>query len=95
MLSDMDIVAWSLDGLHPADVMVKHSFDLTNDSPIYTTSRRIPPRNNELVCYEINKMLAAGITTPSRSAWSFQILTAGENKGKERFLFTIGSRTFE
>lgn len=80
MLRDMDIVVWSLDDLRPAVILVKHGFELTDGNPIYSRSCRLLPRHNDLVRNEIDKMLTDEFITPSHSARSFSIFTAGKNE---------------
>ena len=84
-IENSGIAAWSLDDLRPADVPVTHSFELEDPSPIKYASRRLPPRHNGVVREELDKMLEAGIITPSVSAWSFPIVIASKKDGKPRF----------
>lgn len=85
MCRDIDIVAWSLDDLRPASVIFKNSFELSNAIPIYTRICPLPLQHNYLDRNEINKMLAAGIVTPSNSAFSFPFVIPGKRGGKARF----------
>lgn len=85
MLSDRVIFALSLDNLHPATVPGKHTFDLTDDSSIYSRSRRLAPQRNELIDKEIEKILVAGIITPSQYTWSFPIFIGGKKDVSVRF----------
>ena len=85
MLLSKDIVAWCLEDLRPAKVPVTHSFDLTDENPIYHRNRRLSPKHNQVVREEIDKMLKAGIIRPSVSAWSFPVVIATKKDGKLRF----------
>lgn len=84
-LQELEIVAWSLDDLRPANVPVRHAFDLTSDVPIHSRARRLPPKHNDMIRDEIYKMLWAGIITPASSAWSFPFFIATKKDGKPRF----------
>ena len=84
-LRDSGAVAWSLDDLRPACVPVTHSFELETETPVHSRARRLPPRHATMVRQELDKMLEAGIITPSRSAWSFTVVNASKKDGKPRF----------
>ena len=84
-LKDYGIVAWSFHDLRKADVPVKHSFELEDDTPVYHQPRRLSPKHNEVVRSEIDRMLEAGIITPASSAWSFLVVIATKKDGKPRF----------
>ena len=84
-LEESGVVARSLDDLRPSDVPIQHEFELTDSSPIHFSPRRLPPRHSMLVRREIDKMLEAGIITPSTSAWSFPVVIASKKDGKPRF----------
>ena len=84
-IENSGIAAWSLDDLKPSDAPVTHSFELENPSPIRHASRRLPPGHNGVVREELDKMLEAGIITPSLLAWSFPVLIASEKDGNPRF----------
>ena len=84
-LSDSGALAWTLDDLRPADVPVEHDFELSDDRPIHFSPRRMPPRHSEVVRQELDKMLEAGIITPSASPWSFPVVIASKKDGKPRF----------
>ena len=84
-LYDSGIIAWSLDDLRPAETPLEHSFALKAETPIHTRVRRLPPRHDDVVREEIDKMLSAGIITPSTSAWSFPVIIATKKDGKPRF----------
>ena len=84
-LKDYGIIAWSFHDLRKADVPVKHSFELEDDTPVYHQPRRLSPKHNEVVRSEIDRMLEAGIITPASSAWSFPVVIATKKDGKPRF----------
>eukprot|EP00737_Agarophyton_chilense_P002013 gb/GEZJ01002278.1/.p1 GENE.gb/GEZJ01002278.1/~~gb/GEZJ01002278.1/.p1 ORF type:complete len:592 (+),score=68.54 gb/GEZJ01002278.1/:824-2599(+) len=67
-LKETDIIAWSSGDLCPADVPVKHSFELTDEKPLHSKVRRMPPRHNAVIRKEVNELLKTGIITPSSSA---------------------------
>lgn len=69
---------------YTATVPVKQSLMLTDNSPIYSRIRPLPPQHNEFFSIEIDKMLSAGIITPSNSARSLPIVIAGNKYGKIR-----------
>ena len=73
-LMDESIVATSHDDLRPAEVLIKHHFELDNTNPIYHSAGRMAPFHNEIVPKELDKMLEEGIITPSSSAWSFPVV---------------------
>lgn len=85
ILSGSGIIAASLHDLRPANVPVRHSFELKNDEPIYSGGRRLPPKHNKIVKEEIDRMLEAGIVTPTSSAWSFPVVIASKKDGSSRF----------
>lgn len=80
-----NVVAWSLHDLRQADVPVRHSFKLTDYTPIYHKVRRQPPKWNEVIREEVATMLAGGIITPCSSPWSFPVVIATKKDGKPRF----------
>ena len=73
-LMDKSIVVTSLDDLRPAEVPIKHHFELDSTNPIYHSARRMAPLHNAIVRKELDKMLEVGIITPSSSAWSFPVV---------------------
>lgn len=79
------VVASSLNDLGPVNVPVEHSFQLTDNNPVYHRGRRMAPKHNELVRDELQKMLRAGIVTSATSAWSFSVVIATKKDGKPRF----------
>lgn len=85
ILRKADIVAWFLDDLRPANVPFKHRVKLTDDSPIYSMSRRLPLYQNGLVCSKINKILADIIIPRSQSVWSLPVVIAGKMDGGAQF----------
>ena len=84
-LRESNVVAWSLHELRPCDVPVSHSFELETETPIHSSIRRLPSRHATVVREELDKMLKAGIITPSSSAWSFSVVIASKKDGKPRF----------
>lgn len=65
------LVTWRLKA---TVVPTKHSFEFSDPSPITYPALRLPPRHNDIVREEIDKILKAGIITPSVSPWSFAIV---------------------
>ncbi|CDF38852.1 unnamed protein product [Chondrus crispus] len=43
------------------------------------------PLHNEIVREELDKMLEAGIITPSSAAWSFPVVIVSKKDGNPRF----------
>ena len=84
-LIDKSIVATSLDDLRPTEVPIKHHFELDDTNPIYHSARRMAPLHNKIVRKELDKMLEAGIITPSSSAWSFPVVIVSKKDGNPRF----------
>ena len=78
-------IAWSMKDLRPADVPVRHHFELTDDTSIHHRARRLAPKHNSIVRKEIDDMLEAGIIVPASSAWSFPVVIASKKDGKHRF----------
>lgn len=63
------IPAWSLHDLRQTEVPVKHWFELKDEIQISHLLIRLPQKRNEIVPYELVKILDAGIFTPSISDW--------------------------
>ena len=84
-LMDKSIAATSLDDLRPSEVPIKHLFELDNTNPIYHSARRMALLHNSIVRKELDKMLQAGIITPSSSAWSFPAVIVSKKDGNPRF----------
>ena len=82
---DNSIVATSLDDLRPDEVPIKHHFELDNTNPIYHSARGMAPLYNAIVRKELDKVLEAGIITPSISAWSFLVVIVSKKYGNPRF----------
>ena len=85
LLRDCSICAWSFEDLHAAEVPIRHSFELTDDRPVYHNPRRMSPRDNQTVREEIDKMLRAGIIVPADSAWAFPVVIVAKKDGSPRF----------
>lgn len=64
---------------------MEHSFELTNERPIYHRPRRVPPAHQEIIKKELEMILDAGIVRPASSAWSFPVVIARKKDGKPRF----------
>ena len=73
-LMDNSIVATFLDSLRPVEVPIKHQFELGDTNPIYHSAERMAPLHEEVVRKELDKILEAGITKPSSSAWSLSVV---------------------
>lgn len=84
-LKQSDIIALDISGLRPADDLVFHSFELTDDTPIRSQVRRMAPKHNAIVRKEVDELLSAGVITPSSSAWSFPVVIATKKDGRPRF----------
>lgn len=66
-------------------VLFRHSFELTDETPVYHSARRIPSKHNEVVEEEIKSMFKAGIITSASLAWSLLVIIATNKDGKPRF----------
>lgn len=66
-----DVVACSLHDLLLADMPIEHSFTLAATTPICNGSRRLLPKNNEVVMCDLVTNRDAGAVTPSLSEWCF------------------------
>lgn len=64
IITESCITAQSLHDLRQADVLVKHDFELTDNTTISHRLRWLPQKHNEIVRIELTKMLDAGIVTP-------------------------------
>ena len=84
-LMDKSTVTASLDDLRPAEVPIKHDFELDNTNPIYHSARRMASLHIAIVRKELDKMMESGIITPSSSAWSFPIVIVSKKEGNPRF----------
>ena len=85
LLKSTTNIAWSLRDLCPADVPVKHHFELSDNNPLYHRARRMSPRHNDFIRKELDNLLDAGIITPASSAWSFPVVIATKKDGTLRF----------
>ena len=85
LLYELGVCAWSFEDIHAANVPIRHSFELTDARPIYHNPRRMPPRDNQTVREEVEKMLRAGIVKHANSAWSFPVVIARKKDGSPRF----------
>lgn len=66
-------MAAALYELRPADVKVKHSFELKNERSIHHSVRRLAQKHSDLVREELNKMLKAEDLTSSASIFFLNI----------------------
>lgn len=64
--------------------IVKHKI-VTNSEPIKQRYYPVSPFKQKLINEEVDKMLAAGIIEPSKSAWSSPILLVPKPNGEQRF----------
>ena len=65
--------------------LIKHDIELLNDRPIKQKSRPRNPVMQKIIEEELDKMLAEGIVTPSKSPWSARVVIAKRKNGKPRF----------
>ena len=73
------------DGILGKTNVVKHEI-LTGDSrPIKHAPRRVGPHQQEIIQTEVDKMLSAGIITPSDSPWASPIVLVRKKDGSVRF----------
>lgn len=85
ILKDSGSVAWSLQDLSPADVPVKHYFQLTDSSTIHHRAQRMAPKHNAFIRKELDNLLDAGIIVPASSAWAFPVVIATKKDCSSRF----------
>lgn len=88
ILSKSAVAEWSLDDLRADNVPVDHVFQLTENKPIYSPVRLIPPKQHKRVQEEFQKMLEAGMIVHSVSSWSFPIFIATMKDGKRGSAWT-------
>ncbi len=62
-----------------------HRFELTSKNQIYQKARRMSPSHNDIVHKEIDRMLAAVITTPIESSWTSPVVIATKKDRSPRF----------
>eukprot|EP00737_Agarophyton_chilense_P004413 gb/GEZJ01005542.1/.p1 GENE.gb/GEZJ01005542.1/~~gb/GEZJ01005542.1/.p1 ORF type:complete len:328 (-),score=34.21 gb/GEZJ01005542.1/:1485-2468(-) len=84
-VKETDIIAWDISGFRAAEFPVMHSFELTDDTPIFSRARRIPPKYNAIVRKEVDELLQACVITSSSSAWSLPVVIATKKDGRPRF----------
>ncbi len=80
-----DVIAYSFDDVRPSKCMTTHRFELTSEEPIFQKLRRLPPKFNDIVNKEVDRMLTAGIITPVESSWTSPIVLVTKNDGVPRF----------
>lgn len=61
------IVARNLENFIPFGVTYKNSFELSDNTPICFTDRRIPERHKEVI--KDGNMVKASVITPTESLW--------------------------
>ncbi len=80
-----DVIAYSFHDVRPSKCKTRHRFELTSDEPIFLNLRRLPPRFNDIVKKEVDRMLTAGIITPVESSWTSPIVLVTKKDGRPRF----------
>lgn len=93
MLKGPNSIAWSLKDFSPADVRVKHHFELKENVPIHSRPRRMVPKHNEFIKKELDNLLDAGIIVPSSCAWFFPVVIASKKDGTPRICVNYRSLT--
>lgn len=78
-------IAKSLYDQRPADVPIRHHFELKTEEPIYCKGRRVSPKHNRVIWEELQKMLKAGIIIPTTSEWTSPAVVATKKDGNPRF----------
>lgn len=61
------VVAEYLYNLRPADVSIRHRFELQKDEPVYSMGRRQSPKHNRIIREELQKMMKAGVIVSASS----------------------------
>lgn len=85
-----NVVAQSIHELRPKNVPFRHSFELTDESPIFHQPSKMAPQHNVIVQKGIDVMLEAGIITPASSAWLVPVLIAPKREMESQdFLWII------
>lgn len=79
MLWKNGLVSESLYDLRPADVSIRHHFELTTDAPGYFKRTRQSPKHNRIIWEDLKKIV------PERSEWSSPVLISTKNDGQHRF----------
>lgn len=79
------VVAWQLKDLSSSSVPDKHSFELSDYSPISFPVRRMPPTHNEVIKKEIEDMLKARVISQAYSPWRFSVMIAEKWDRRPRF----------
>ena len=84
-MMEKSIVATSLDDLRPAEVPIKHHFELDDTNPIYHSARKMALLHNDIVHKALDKRLEAGIITPPSSAWYLPVVIVSKKDGNPHF----------
>ena len=82
-----EFIANSFRDVRLPTVSVTHRFELTSESPIYQKARRKSPSHKNIVRKEIDRMLAASITTTVESSTKSPAAMATKKDGSRRFCF--------
>ncbi len=80
-----DVIAYSFDDVRPSKCTTTDRFEHTSDEPIFQKVRRPPPKFDNLLKKEVDRMLAAGIITPVESSWTLPIVLVAKKGGSPRF----------
>lgn len=81
VLKRHNTVTRSLHDLSTCTAAVTHSFELTEDSLSAHRNRRLPPKHNAIVCYELERMLDTRIVTIAFSTCSFRRYSLQKERG--------------
>lgn len=81
-----NVVAYSLRGLSPANVPVRHAAELTKNEPVYDQVRRVAPRRKQIIREELDMMLKAVTVASDTSAWSCPVMVATEGTASLAFV---------
>ena len=80
-----DVIAFSFDDVRPSMRKTTHRLELTSDEPIFQKLRRLPPKFNDIVKKEVDRILTAGIITPVESSWTSPIVLVAKKYRSLRF----------
>ena len=76
-----EVIANSFEDVRPSTVAVTHRFELTSNNPMYQKAWRMFPMHNEIVCKELDRILAAAIITTIESSRTSPVIIGTKKDG--------------
>ena len=76
-----EVIANLFEDVPPSTVAVTNRFELTSNNPIYQKARRTSTMHNEIVCKEVDRMLATAIITTIESSRTSPVTIATKKDG--------------